>query len=266
MKTSLLISTYNWPEALELVLQSVARQSSLPNEILIADDGSSNETKILIDDLRIAFGLNIRHFWHKDNGFRKAVILNKAIAEAKGDYIIQVDGDCILHGDFVRDHITSAKKGVYLYGSRVTILKQYLPNLFAKKNIDFYFWNKGITKRTRTLRIPILANLYQASTKRSKKIRGCNISYWKKDIIEVNGYNEDFTGWGREDSEVIVRMMNNGVLGKRLRYKGIVYHIWHQIKDKSNLEKNNLIEELALSNEATWCENGITKYLTPFSD
>lgn len=251
---------------MELVLKSVERQSSLPFEILVADDGSSIETKIVIDDFRTTFGMNIRHFWHEDHGFRKAIILNKAIAEAKGEYIIQVDGDCILHKDFVRDHVALAKKGMYLYGSRVTIQKQYLTNLFVKKKIDFHFWDKGITKRTRTLRIPILASLYQASARMSKKIRGCNISFWKEDIIEVNGYNEDFTGWGREDSEVIVRMMNNGVLGKRLRYKGIVYHIWHQIKDKSNLQKNNRIEELALSNEAIWCENGISKYLPPFAD
>lgn len=260
MRTSLLISTYNWPQALELVLQSVARQSYLPQEILVADDGSGVETKLLLEKFCNISGIHIKHVWHEDKGFRKAVILNKAIAQAKGEYIVQVDGDCILHRDFIKDHVSSLQNNTYLYGSRVNIQEDFLPNLFSSKKIDFRFWEKGIKKRTRTIRIPIFGDLYRAHIKLSKKVRGCNISYWRTDIIAVNGYNEDFTGWGREDSEVIVRMMNNGVLGKRLRYKGIVYHIWHKIKDKSNLEKNTYLEQMATSTNTTWCENGIDKY------
>lgn len=262
MKTSLLISTYNWPAALELVLQSVACQSVPPLEVLIADDGSGSETKALIENIRETFGMNILHFWHEDKGFRKATILNKAIAEAKGEYIIQVDGDCILHQDFVKDHLSLIQKKTYLYGCRVGIRKDFLPDLFNKKITVFKFWDKGIKKRTRTLRIPVFAGLYNAKTGLSKKVRGCNISYWREDIIEVNGYNEDFVGWGREDSEVIARMANNGISGKRLRYKGIVYHIWHKIEDKSNLEINNHIEEKTKLTHATWCSNGIDKYLS----
>lgn len=260
MKTSLLISTYNWPAALELVLHSVVRQSILPTEILVADDGSGSETKILIEKFCSGYGMNIRHFWHEDKGFRKAAILNKAIAEAKGEYIIQIDGDCILHRDFVKDHLVSLQKNTFLYGSRVNIQKGFLPKVIDQKKIDFKFWDKGIKKRTRTLRIPILATLYKANKGLSKKVRGCNISYWRKDIIAVNGYNEAFVGWGREDSEVIVRMMNNGILGKRLRYRGIVYHIWHRIKDKSNLKQNAHLEDTAKSTQTTWCKNGIDKY------
>lgn len=261
VKVSLLISTYNWPQALELVLLSTENQTENPDEILIADDGSSEETKTLIDDFRKKLSIEIKHFWHEDKGFRKSIILNKAIAAAKGDYIIQIDGDCIMHKDFVRDHKAMARPNTYLYGSRVNIQEDFLPTLFNTQKISFNYFQKGIKKRNRNLRIPILSRFYSAQNTISKKMRGCNVSFWKKDVVAVNGYNEEFEGWGREDSELIIRMMNNGVLGKRLRYRGIVYHIWHKVKDVSHLKKNNALQEKAIAEKSKWCEAGIAKYL-----
>ena len=261
MKTSLLISTYNWPEALELVLLSVDNQTERPDEILIADDGSSEETKILIEDFQKKITVPIHHFWHEDKGFRKAIILNKAIAAAKGDYIIQLDGDCIMHKDFVRDHKALAQPNVYLFGSRVNIQEEFLPKLFASQKIKFNFFDQSIKKRTRNLRFPVLSSLYKTTDAISEKMRGCNVSFWRKDVIAVNGYNEEFEGWGREDSELIIRMMHNGVLGRRLRYRGIVYHIWHKVKDQSRFEINDTLQGKALAEGSKWCEKGIDKYL-----
>ena len=261
MKTSLLISTYNWPEALELVLLSLNNQTEKPDEVLIADDGSSEETKFLIVDFQKKLIIPIHHFWHEDKGFRKAIILNKAIAAAKSDYIIQIDGDCIMHKDFVRDHKALAQTNLYLFGSRVNIQEKFLPKLFASQKIKFNFFDEGIKKRTRNLRVPALSNLYKVTDEVSEKMRGCNVSFWKKDVIAVNGYNEEFEGWGREDSELIIRMMNNGVLGRRLRYRGIVYHIWHRIKDQSRFEINDILQEKALAERSKWCKKGIDKYL-----
>ena len=261
MKTSLLISTYNWPEALELVLLSTNNQTEKPDEILIADDGSSEETTNLIKDFQKKSFVPIKHFWHEDKGFRKAIILNKAIAAAKGEYIIQVDGDCILHKDFVRDHKALAQPNVYLFGSRVNIQEKFLPELFASQKIKFSFFDKGIKKRTRNLRVPALSSLYNTTNEVSDKMRGCNVSYWKKDVIAVNGYNEEFEGWGREDSELIIRMMHNGVLGRRLRYRGIVYHIWHEVKDQSRFKINDSLQEKTLTEGSKRCGKGIDKYL-----
>ncbi|QQX76756.1 MULTISPECIES: glycosyltransferase family 2 protein [Aequorivita] len=261
MKTSLLISTYNWPQALELVLLSAQVQSEKPDEILIADDGSTEETKTLIDGFRKKTPYAIKHFWHEDKGFRKAIILNKAIAKATGEYIIQIDGDCIMHRDFVKDHKAMAQENAYLYGSRENIQEHYLPTLFREKKIAFSFFAEGIKKRTRNLRIPLFSRLYGTKNSISKKMRGCNVSFWKKDVVAVNGYNEEFEGWGREDSELIIRMMNNGVLGKRLRYRGIVYHIWHKVKDQSRFKMNDSLQEKAIAEKSKWCKNGIEKYL-----
>src|SRR5690606_29045411 len=217
MKSALLISTYNWPEALELVLLSVENQSVKPDEVLIADDGSREETKALIKTFQEKSIIPIRHFWHEDSGFRRSLILNKAIAGSTADYIIQTDGDCIMHKDFVKDHLAMKDPSTYLFGSRVNIQENLLPTLFSQMKIEFGFLDKGINKRTRNLRIPVFANLYKRNIGLSSKLRGCNLSFWKSDFIAVNGYNEDFEGWGREDSEMVIRMMNNGVFGRRLR-------------------------------------------------
>lgn len=261
MKVTLLISTYNWEKALELVLMSANNQTVKPLEIIVADDGSREATKETIDKFKEIITVPLIHIWHEDKGFRRSKVLNKAIAIAKGDYIIQLDGDCIMHKDFVKDHIESAQKSVYLFGSRVNIQQSFLPELFLLKKISFSFFDKGIKKRTRNLRIPFLSRFYKPKPEISSKMRGCNMSYWKGDFISVNGYNEDIEGWGREDSELVLRMIHNGVLGRRLRYRGIIYHIWHKEQNKNNLSKNNDLQEITKNNRITWCNNGIDKYL-----
>jgi len=257
MKSSLIITTYNWSEALDLVLRSLTKQSIFPDEIIIADDGSRAETRTLITD----FKHPLKHIWHEDTGFRKANILNKAVASATGDYIIQIDGDCIMHPNFVADHLNSVKKGCYLYGSRVNIQEYYLPKLFKKKQITFNFFSKGIKKRTRAIYLPILGKLYKTSNVFSKKYRGCNTSYFKSDFISVNGYDEDFVGWGREDSELAIRFHNFGLKSRRLRYQGIVFHIYHKEKSKDRLEQNDAIEKMTINNKRIKTDRGISQYL-----
>lgn len=261
MKAALLISTYNWPEALELVLKSAAAQSMQPHEILIADDGSKDETRELINDFKKISTTKVVHVWHEDNGFRRSKILNKAIAKSNADYIIQIDGDCIMHKDFVKDHQAMAAENQFLFGSRVNIQQSFLDDLFGKKKINFSILSKGIKNRTRTLRIPFLSKIFQPDAGLSKKLRGCNLSFWKKDFIAINGYNEDFEGWGREDSEMVIRLLNSGHMGRRLRYRGIVYHIWHLVKDKSRFELNDALQNKAVAENRKRCENGIDKYL-----
>jgi len=258
---TLIISTYNWPEALELVLLSVVNQSQLPDEIIIADDGSTGATKTVIENYQKIVKVPIHQVWHEDNGFRKSHILNKAIAKAQGEYIIQVDGDCIMHSNFVKDHLAFAKENSYLFGSRVNIQKAHLPTLFKSKQIKFHPFSKGIKKRTRAIHSKILSSLYKEKTDFSKKFRGCNTSYFKSDFIAVNGYEETITGWGREDSELMLRMHNKGVKAKRLRYRGIVFHIWHKEKSKDRVGINDSIEQKTISNKIDWAKSGVDKYL-----
>lgn len=261
MTSALLISTYNWPEALRLVMISALSQTDLPNKILIADDGSGKETEELIRELQLKSSVPILHFHQTDKGFRKAKILNKAIAGTNVDYVIQVDGDCILHPNFVKDHLSFAEKGMYLYGSRVNILPTAVEKIFKTKKIYFNFLSSEIKNRTRTLHIPFLSRLYKSHEGISKKFRGCNVSFWRDDFIAVNGYNEDFEGWGREDSDLAIRLGNNHIKAKRLRYAGIVYHIFHKISSKDHFELNDKIQKDTIANRTVRVLNGIDKYL-----
>jgi glycosyltransferase involved in cell wall biosynthesis len=261
MKAALLISTYNWPEALELVLESALLQTHLPDEIIIADDGSNDETKSLIGKFNQNSEVPIHHIWQEDIGFRKSKILNKAVAKSNSDYIIQVDGDCIMHKNFIEDHFNEAKKGVYLYGSRVNILPDFASDVIFKRKINYNLFSKEIKNRTRSLHISFLSKLYKPHLGISKKFRGCNVSYWREDFLKVNGYNEDFEGWGREDSDLVIRLGNNAVQAKRMRYKAIVFHIHHRINSKQNFELNDKIQNETIANRTIWTRLGIDQYL-----
>lgn len=258
---SLITPTYNWPQALELLLLSLKNQSVLPIEVLIADDGSKPETTALIQKFQIDFPIPIVHVWHEDLGNRKPTIMNKTIAKAKGDYIVEIDGDIIMHKDFVKDHLTFAKKGQYLFGSRVNLQANILEKLFSNKIIQFAFFSKGIKKRLRSVRMPFFMLFEKEHQVISKKLRGCNMSFWKEDFIRINGFNESLTGWGVDDSEMIQRMHNIGIVGRRLKHCGIAFHIYHKEQDKSHIHLNNAIEDDVRKNKIQFIEKGINQYL-----
>jgi hypothetical protein len=265
MKTAILISTYNWPEALDLVLKSLNQQSRFPDEVLIADDGSGDETRTLITRFADHFKIPVKHIWQEDQGFRKSVVLNKAIASSTADYIIQIDGDCIMHKHFIGDHLAGLKKKTFLFGSRVNIKPGAVSEVLNEKKYEFSLFSKAIKNKTRNLRVPLFQQLYKESSEFSRKTRGCNLSYWRNDFLAVNGYDENMEGWGREDSELVLRMLNSGIKGKRLRYGGILYHICHPEKSKAHLEENDQIQELTIQQKKTWSKNGVDKYLTKYS-
>lgn len=260
-KCSLVTPTYNWPEALELLLLSILKQTVLPDEVIIADDGSKEETTHLIQEFQKIFPVPLIHVWHEDVKNRKPRIMNKAIAQAKYEYIIEIDGDIIMHKNFVEDHLRFAEKGHYLFGSRVNIQKEILSEIFTKKTTAFHFFSKGIKKRGRTIHLPLFMIFAKSEDKRSRKLRGCNMSFWREDFIKVNGFNEDLVGWGIDDSEMIQRLHNLGIKGKRLKHAGIAYHIYHPEQSKSHIEVNLEIERNTTNQKITFIEKGINQFL-----
>jgi glycosyltransferase involved in cell wall biosynthesis len=258
---TLVTPTYNWPKALDLLLRSILEQTVLPNEVIIADDGSTEDTKQLISDFQKTFPIPLIHIWHEDLKNRKPMIMNKAIAAAKHDYIIEIDGDIIMNKHFIEDHLSFAEKGHYLFGSRVTIKRKFLTKLFSKKKIQFNLFSKGIKKRGRTVRIPFLMLFSKSISERSSKLRGCNMSFWKTDFIKINGFNESLVGWGIDDSEMIQRMHNIGIQGKRLKNCGIVYHIYHKEQSRSQLDINDEILKQSIEKKLIFIEKGINQYL-----
>jgi glycosyltransferase involved in cell wall biosynthesis len=258
---TLVTPTYNWPEALELLLLSILQQTILPNEVIIADDGSTENTKNLIAKFQKKFPVALIHIWHEDIKNRKPAIMNKAIASSKNDYIIEIDGDIIMNKYFIEDHLKYAQKGHYLFGSRVTIKKGFLAELFSKKITHFNLFSKGIKKRGRTIRIPFLMHFSKNISERSSKLRGCNMSFWKTDFIKINGFNENLVGWGIDDSEMIQRIHNIGIQGKRLKNCGIAYHIYHKEQSRSQLDINDEILKQTTEKKLTFIEKGINQYL-----
>ncbi len=262
MKTSLIIATYNWVEALNLCLKSVLLQTTTPDEILIADDGSKKDTKELIEKYKNSTNIPILHIWHEDKGFRLAEIRNKAIKKASGNYIIQIDGDIILHKKFVKNHKELAKKNTFISGSRVLLSQEKSNKIIETKNIKFSPFSTQIKNRLNAVYFPFI-NLFLKTkltpiNKLIFKVRGCNMSFWKKDLLAINGYNEDIKGWGREDSELALRLLKKGVALQRIKMAGIQYHIYHKEADKNNTEFNTLILEKSKSLNYK-IKNGIEK-------
>lgn len=259
--SSLILTTYNWPEALELVLLSIVQQSVLPNEIIIGDDGSGDETKAVITKYQNKYSIPIVHVWHEDNGFQKTQILNKVIAKATSDYIIQIDGDIILHRHFVKNHLQMCEQGVYTCGSRVFLSDQVSKRAQETKNIKYSHFSKGNSNRLNALYNPVLMRLFSYYDKRIMKVRGCNMGMWRQDLIDINGYNEDMTGWGREDSEISARLTHSNKRKKHIKFGALGYHQHHELSSRSEFNRNHEIFSKTIDEKLTWCDNGLDKYL-----
>jgi glycosyltransferase involved in cell wall biosynthesis len=260
LKTTLIIATYNWPEALELVLINILKQSIFPDEIIIADDGSTKETKQLINHYSSKFHSGIKHIWQEDNGFQKTIILNKAIAKAKGEYIIQIDGDILLHKHFIKDHINISQQGSFIHGSRVFLNKEITRKAISNSIFQFSLFNSGIQNRFNGLYSSFLSTLISSKNNNLKGTRGCNFSFWKQDFINANGYNEDMIGWGKEDTELSVRLINTGLIKHKVKNRAICYHLHHKISSRKGLNINNTILDLAIQSKNKRCSNGVDKY------
>ena len=264
MTCSLIITTYNWKEALELVLLSALGQTIRPDEIIIADDGSDEDTKILIENIASDSLIPIIHSWQEDDGFRASASRNKAIAKANGDYIVLIDGDIILEKNFIKDHKNFAKQGYFVQGIRAKLSNNKAKEIFANKQFNFKPFENGIKNKRNSFRNNILSVLFSGKKYFNKlnMTQTCNMAFFKTDCLNVNGFNEDFIGWGKEDSEFAARLLNNGIQRRDLRYKAIGYHIHHEGNSREMLEKNKEIYQKTIQNKLNYCKNGIDKYLT----
>jgi glycosyltransferase involved in cell wall biosynthesis len=254
---SLIITTYNWVEALKLTLLSVASQQVLPTEVIIADDGSRPETKQFIDKIRKVFPVPIVHVWQKDNGYQRTLILNEAVRNSAYGYIIQVDGDIVLHDSFIKDHLKVAEKGFFVKGSRCLLKNDITQKSILTNNIKFGIFSPGINNRFNALRIPFIAPfLYYSTQNDISGVIGCNMAFWKKDFIKVNGYNNDIVGWGREDSEIAARLINNGLKKKRAKLMAICYHLHHSFLSRDKDEKNITMLNDTINGKVLQCAHG----------
>lgn len=255
--TSLLISTYNYPDALRLCLASVKRQTIMPDEILIADDGSESATREVVDAFRQRMEIPVKHVWHEDQGFRLASIRNKAIMASECDYIIQIDGDIVMDQHFIEDHKRFACHGCFYGGSRTRFSEIATRRILKQESVVPHFYSKGIEIRENAIRAPWLTPLFF----KKKRIIGCNMAYWREDALAVNGYNEDIIGWGHEDLEFANRLRNMGIMRRHIKFAAIGYHIWHKFQPRTDDAKHLAYAKSMWGSGITKCEKGINLHL-----
>lgn len=236
MEVSVIVSTFNNPSSLEKTLYGLGCQTKEDFEVLIADDGSGAATQELIARLQRESSLRIRHLWHEDRGFRKGKILNQAIIQATGDYLIFMDGDIIPRDDFVAAHCRLARPSYYIAGGSHIDLPQDLHARIGSGDIETqrvfevaWLASRGMAAsrfRYRLSRHRLLARLLDTLTPRSGVLVGANASAWKADVLAVNGFDETYT-YGSDDKDLGVRMTNHGVRSRRLKYSLVCVHLAH---------------------------------------
>lgn len=259
--TSLVIATYNWPAALSVVLASVRAQREHPGEVVIADDGSRDDTRALIAREAATFPVPLHHVWHEDAGFRLGMIRNKAMSRARGAYLLQLDGDMVLHPEFVASHVAFARAGQYVQGSRVMLDAAQTTAALAAGRVTAHAWSPGVRNRINALHAPVLAALVRGPTDPLRRTRGCNMAFWRDDIVRVNGYNEAIEGWGREDSELAARLQNAGVRRRNLKFAAVAWHLHHTVRAQDALDRNHAAYERAVRERLTRCERGIAQWI-----
>ena len=260
--TSIIVTTYNRPDALKLSLESMLRQTVAPDEIIVADDGSTGDTRAVVEALAGASSIPVLHVWQEDRGFRLSAIRNRAIARASGDYILQVDGDVLLDRHFVSDHLELAERGFFVCGSRVRLSPEVTRRVLSDEHFRPTLFNMPLSFAANSLRSRLLRHwMATRYGRRIDHLRGCNMAFWRDDLIRVNGFNEDLTQWGHEDGEIAFRLHFAGVGKKSLKMGGCVYHLYHPEASRSG-EQRHLDElERVKQGRISRCDNGIDKYL-----
>jgi glycosyltransferase involved in cell wall biosynthesis len=248
-RVSLIVTTYNWPEALRITLHSVTRQSSFDGEIIIGDDGSGSETAKTIEDVLRPSAIRWCHVRQDDISIRQARVKNLAVKYSRYEYLIFIDHDVVLHPDFISDHLRMSEKGVFLQGKRC-----FLGQSQTRRMLDHGFFlpsflSPHLKNRKNAIRNLLLGRALSRKKRFQRTLRGCNLSMHKEDFLRVDGYDEVFDQlWGREDSDICYRLFHNNVRIKNLWFRGIQYHLHHQVtkgreKDRLDYELERVLEE-----------------------
>jgi len=258
---ALIINSFEQPEYLERVLAAVAHQTVAPEEVLLADDGSGEATRLVFAKWAAGQKVSSAHVWQRHQGFRRARILNQAIARTQSDYLVFLDGDTIPHPQFVADHRRLMQQKAFIQGHRA-LIKQQAAVWFGVKTFAperrRALWQGQLEGWKHAFRWP--RPLLRRPTD-LRGIRGCNLGIWRADLISVNGYNEAFVGWGREDSELAVRLMNIGVQRLDARGWALCYHLWHPPASRTSLAVNDELLAQAQRTGVTRCQHGLEEHL-----
>ena len=265
---SVVITTYNRPDALEAVVEACFLQDDKNFDIIIADDGSTANTRDCVARLAARSPVPLKHVWQPDEGFRAAMARNRGTLAATGDYIIFLDGDCVPQRDFIARHRALAQPGFLVSGSRI-LLSQRFTERALRDGIDVA--GLGLLARLRLrlggdlnkvlqtmLRWPDVGRVRRKFSWR--RIKSCNLAVWKQDLMAVNGFDESFTGWGHEDSDLVVRLFHAGVLRKDGAMATEVLHLWHREAQRDQESSNRRIVLERAANGTTQAAMGLREH------
>lgn len=267
---TLIITTYNRPDALDAVLRAVARQTRQPMEVLIADDGSASPTRDVITSWRGKFSVPLHHIWQEDRGFRAAEARNRALARATGDLVIFLDGDCLPAPDFVARHAALAEPGFFVAGHRILLSSKFTAEVLAG----------GVTVETLPVArlvplrlsgavnrlIPALRlgdGVWRRRRQDWQGVRTCNLAVWRQDMLRIDGLDSAFQGWGLEDTDLAIRLVSAGIKRKDGRFATGVFHLWHREADRSSLNQNRQLLDAMIAERRIRAVKGLSSLATP---
>jgi glycosyltransferase involved in cell wall biosynthesis len=269
MRTSVIVTTYNRPDALMAVLAGYQAQRDADFEMFIADDGSTDETRRVVDEFKARAKFPVTHVWHDDQGFRAAAIRNRALAATRADYIIFSDGDCVPAPQFVAQHRLLAERGWFVAGNRVLLSAGFTDRVLRDK-LPIYGWRLAAwlarwAKRDINRWLPLVTlpdgAFRRSAPRRWEGVKTCNLAAWRDDLMRVNGLDETYSGWGLEDSDLVIRLLHAGVKHKSARFAAPVFHLWHADNDRSRLADNQRRLDALLASQRTAAELGVDRYV-----
>lgn len=263
MRIALVITTYERPDALAAVLASAGRQTHAPDEIVVADDGSADATRVVVDDFAARSSVPVRFVSQPHVGFRLTRLRNLAIAATTADYLVFIDGDMVLDPRFVADHARMARKGWFTQGVRVRADARLTRTLISNPAAPVTLSGEGLggLRRLYLLHSPALSSLARGLANTFIAIKGCNQAYWREDLVRVNGFNEAIRGWGPEDKELCARLHFAGVRRHTLLFGGIAIHLEHPPAARERLGANRAIFRDTLRRRKKRCETGLDAHL-----
>jgi glycosyltransferase involved in cell wall biosynthesis len=255
---TVIVSTYNQPAALECILTALRGQTLIPAEIIVADDGSKPETASVIHRHQLQPGPPIKHCWHEDQGFRKTIILNQAIASATSPYIVFLDGDCVPSRHFIADHAALAETGYFVQGRRAFIAEVSVADFVAGKvSLTRLALTGQLSGLFKAVRLPCpIVRINQGQ----RGLIGCNLAVWREDLLAINGFDESYAGWGMEDSDLCSRLYHLGRQRKLVHGRALVYHLNHPVASRSQVQTNQARLAAVLASRAVRCEQGIDQH------
>jgi glycosyltransferase involved in cell wall biosynthesis len=269
MRIAVIVVTYNRPDALALVLDGYLAQCAHDFELIVADDGSTSDTRELVERNARRTPFALRHVWQEDRGFRPGAARNRALATTQAEYVVFSDGDCVPPRDFVQRHRMLAEAGYFLAGNRI-LLSQRLTALVLARPTALHRWSvprwlaawarRDINRILPLVRLPD-ATLRKRAPRQWQGVKTCNLSAWRSDLELVNGFDESYAGWGLEDSDLVIRLLRLGIKHKSARFAAPLFHLWHPEYDRGQLPENRRRLDELLASQRVEALVGLRQYL-----